>query len=111
MKLFYKPFAIFAHQIAARIGRAAFATIWEKVGSGAAPPAPTAGRVGLPRLAVATALEAATMAATAAVADQLAARVFHHLLGAWPTRPPATSEPGGGAGAAGAAAAAIATAE
>lgn len=87
MKLLYTPFSLFAHQLAGRIGKSAFAAIWGKVGSGEKPPAPTAGRLSLTAVAGSAALEAATMAATTAVVDQLTARFFHHLLGAWPKKP------------------------
>ena len=90
MKLVYKPFAIFAHQIAARAGKATFSAIWSKVGPGETPPRPTAGRLGLAYVAGSAALEAATMAAVGAVVDQLTARLFHHLIGAWPDKPEGT---------------------
>ena len=94
MKLVYKPFSIFAHQLAARAGKAAFGAIWNRVGPGEAPPAPTAGRLNLVYVAGSAALEAATMAAVGAVADQLSARVFHHLIGAWPQKPRDTEREG-----------------
>lgn len=87
MRLVYKPFSIFAHQLAARLGKDAFNAIWTRVGDGERPAPPTAGRLNLFEVASAAALEAATMAATTAVIDQLTARVFHHLLGAWPQKP------------------------
>jgi hypothetical protein len=88
MKLVYTPFSIFAHQIAARAGKAAFHSIWTRVSvSDTPPPSATAGRVNLVYVAGSAALEAATMAAVGAIVDQLTARAFHHLLGAWPTKP------------------------
>ena len=92
MKLVYMPFKVFAHQVATRAGKAAFGSIWSKVGPDEKPPAPTAGRRNLAYVAGSAALEAATMAAVAAVADQLAARAFHHLLGAWPEKPGSDEE-------------------
>jgi hypothetical protein len=92
MGLVYKPFSIFAHGIAARLGKETFAAIWMRVGDGDRPAQPTAGRLNLFAVASAAALEAATMAATTAVIDQLTARVFHHLLGAWPQRPQAAEQ-------------------
>jgi hypothetical protein len=94
MKLVYAPFSLFAHQLAGRVGKSAFAAIWRKVGSGERPPAPSAGRLSLTSVAGSAALEAATMAAATAVIDQLTARTFHHLLGAWPqkTKPPASPD-------------------
>ena len=94
MKLVYKPFSIFAHQLATRVGKSAFDAIWTNVRSGETPPVPTAGRVSLTYVAAAAALEAATMAAVAAVIDQLSARAFHSLVGAWPDKPPKTKEAG-----------------
>jgi hypothetical protein len=108
MKLFYRPFAIVAGVIGHRTGRTAFEAVWSHVGGEETPPSPRAGRVGLVQVAGTAALEAATIAAAAAVADQLVARIFHHLFGAWPESPPgpaesatadaAASSSGGGAG-------------
>ena len=89
MKVVYKPFSLFTRQIATRVGNTAFGAIWARVaGSSERPPNATAGHRSLVGVAGAAALEAATMAAVAAVADQLTARAFHHLLGAWPEKPP-----------------------
>ena len=87
MKLVYKPFAIIASGIGKRLGQAAFETLWGSIGEGERPPKPTAGELPLARVAAVAALEAATMAAAGAVVDQLAARAFHHLIGAWPDKP------------------------
>ena len=93
MKLLYKPFAIFAGVIGHRTGRTAFQAVWSHLGGEEEkPPSPRAGRVGLAQVAGSAALEAATIAATAAVFEQLAARVFHHLFGAWPEKPPQSAE-------------------
>jgi hypothetical protein len=91
MKLLFKPFEIFAGVIAHRTGRTAFQAMWSRMGE-EEPPSPLAGRVGLAQVAGSAALEAATIAAAAAMADQLAARVFHHLFGAWPEKPPEPTE-------------------
>jgi len=93
MKLLYKPFAIFAGVIGHRTGRTAFEAVWSHVGEDEKPPSPRAGRLGLAQVAGSAALEAATVAAIAAVFEQLAARVFHHLFGAWPEKPPEQTEP------------------
>jgi hypothetical protein len=87
VKLVYKPFSIFAGAISKKLGQSAFEALWARVGDGERPPKPTAGARPLARVATAAALEAATMAAAAAVVDQLAARAFHHLVGAWPDKP------------------------
>ena len=88
MKFVYKPFAMVARSVGSKLGEAAFAALWGKVGDREHPPKPTAGRVALPKLAAAAALEAATLAAIEASIDQLTARAFHHLIGAWPEKPP-----------------------
>jgi hypothetical protein len=85
VKFVYKPFQLVAHSVATKLGKSAFHTVWGRVGEGEQP---TAGHVSLPRVAAAAALEAATMAAVGAVVDQLTARSFHHLIGAWPEKPP-----------------------
>ena len=87
VKLVYKPFAIIASSIGKKLGQAAFESLWAAVGDGEQPTKPTAGHRPLAQVATAAALEAATMAAAGAVVDQLAARAFHHLIGAWPDKP------------------------
>src|SRR5215469_3725725 len=93
MKLLFKPFAILAGVIAHRTGRTAFEKMWSHVGEEEKPPSPLSGRIGLAEVAGSAAFEAATIAAIAAVIDQLAARVFHHLFGAWPEKPPEPEKP------------------
>lgn len=88
MKFVYKPFQLIAHSLATKLGKTAFHSVWARVGEGEQPPNPKAGPVSLPRVAAAAALEAATMAAVGAAIDQLTARSFHHLIGAWPEKPP-----------------------
>lgn len=93
MKLVYKPFSIFAKSVGTRLGKTAFDAVWDRVGPGPAPPSPTAGQVNLAYLAGSAALEAATMAAIAAVIDQLTARGFHYLIGAWPEKSRKADQP------------------
>jgi hypothetical protein len=83
MKLLYKPFSIVSGLVGARIGRKLFETVWDGVSDS---PKPSAGDpdAGLLALTAASALEAATLAASAALFNQLGARLFHHLFGAWP---------------------------
>jgi hypothetical protein len=88
MKLLYKPLGIITAALAHRIGRTAFQAVWSRVGEDALPPSPLAGRVGLAQVAGSAALEAATIATVSAVIEQLAARLFHHMFGAWPEKPP-----------------------
>lgn len=83
MKILYKPFAIIAAIIGARIGRSVFTTIWARIDS-AAPPEPTTEQAGMPKVVGAAALEAATMAGVGAAVDRVSARTFQHLTGFWP---------------------------
>ncbi len=85
MRLFYYPFSIVAGIIGARAGRKAFTTLWGEF-SDSPRPSPMARDVGLTTVAVSAALEGATMAASVAVAHQLAVRLFHHLFGVWPVK-------------------------
>ncbi len=88
MKLFYKPFALIAGLISARIGRSVFRSLWARVDD-RPPPAPGTGEASTAKVVGALALEGAVMAGTAAVVDRTSARVFHHLIGAWPEKRPA----------------------
>ena len=83
-RLAYLPFSLAAGMIGSLVGRRAFRAVWERIADQAGPPSPSAPELPLGRVALAAALEAATLAACAAVARQLAARVFHRLFGAWP---------------------------
>jgi hypothetical protein len=87
MKILYKPFALIASLIAARVGRSAFKAVWSKLDS-RDPPDPTQAGVSLPKVVGAAALEAATMAGVAAAVDRASATTFHHLTGIWPGKPP-----------------------
>jgi hypothetical protein len=86
MKLLFKPFGLIASRIAARIGRSLYKALWSE------PPDPEAPEARLPQVVGAAALEAATMAGVAAVADRMAARAFHHLTGVWPGKPAEKNE-------------------
>ncbi|WP_249021401.1 DUF4235 domain-containing protein [Conexibacter sp. S30A1] len=83
-RLAYLPFSVAAGAIGSFAGRRAFRAVWERISGQAGPPSPSTPELPLARVALAAALEAATLAAGAAVARQLAARVFHRLFGAWP---------------------------
>ena len=87
MRLLYKPFAMLAGVIAARLGRSIFRGLWSRIDSGE-PPGATAPNASLPRVVGAAALEAATMASVAAAADRVSARVFQRLTGVWPGKEP-----------------------
>ena len=83
VKLFYKPFAIIAGLIAARLGQSVFKTLWSKIDE-APPPPPTTADATLPKVVAAASLQAATMAGVAAAADRASAKSFHYLFGIWP---------------------------
>jgi Protein of unknown function (DUF4235) len=83
MKILYKPFALIAGVIGARVARGLFKALWARIDQ-EAPPKPTAGEGSLPKVVGAAALEAATMAAISAAFDRASARTFYHLFGVWP---------------------------
>jgi predicted DNA-binding transcriptional regulator YafY len=83
MRILYKPFAIIAAIIGAKLGRSTFKSLWAKIDA-AEPPAPTTPEASFPKVVGAAALEAATMAGVAAAIDRASARTFHHLTGIWP---------------------------
>jgi hypothetical protein len=86
-KLLYKPFAIIAGLIAARLGRGIFRGLWSKIDNDP-PPAPGTGDASTAKVVGAQALQAGVMAGVAAAVDRAFARSFHHLVGAWPEKPP-----------------------
>ena len=86
MKLLYKPFAIIAGLIAARLGRAVFRGLWSRVDE-AAPPDPTAADARMSKVVTAAALEAATMATVTAAVNRITAETFHYFTGFWPGKP------------------------
>jgi hypothetical protein len=83
MKLLYKPFAIIAGLIAARLGKSMFNGLWAQIDDAKPPTAVTEG-ASLPKVVGAQALRAATMAGVAATVDRTFARAFFHLTGIWP---------------------------
>jgi hypothetical protein len=85
MRILYKPFALIAAIIGARLGRSTFKTLWAKIDA-SEPPAPTTAGASLPKVVGAAALEAATMAGVAAAVNRASARTFHHLTGIWPAK-------------------------
>ncbi len=89
MNLLYKPFAVLAGVIGAKLGRSVFRSLWAKIDT-AEPPAPTTAEGSLPKVVGAAALEAATMAGVAAAVDRASARAFHYLIGIWPGENEAT---------------------
>jgi predicted DNA-binding transcriptional regulator YafY len=83
MRILYKPFAIVASLIGARLGRTAFKKLWTRIDA-ADPPEPTTAEATFPKVVAAAALEAATLAGVAAAVDRASARAFHYLTGIWP---------------------------
>jgi Protein of unknown function (DUF4235) len=83
MKILYKPFAIIAGLIGARVARSIFSAVWSRIDH-EEPPKPTTEEASLPKVVGAAALEAATMAGVGALVDRAGARAFHHLTGIWP---------------------------
>jgi hypothetical protein len=85
-KLFFTPFSIVFSLLGSIVGKRAFRAIWERVSDEPRPPSPKEPAQSLGRVAASAALQAATLAATTAVARQLAVRTFHHLFGVWPVK-------------------------
>lgn len=83
MKLLYKPFALIAGIIGAKLGQSIFKGVWAKL-DGSEPPKETTEDVSLGKVAGAKALEAATLAGTAAVVDRASRRSFQWLFGVFP---------------------------
>ena len=90
MKLLYKPYSIISKIIAAKAGQKAFTTLWSRF-SKSPKPSPKAPEADLGKVAISSALEGATLAATAAVVTQLSLRLFRHLFGVWPEKSKAQS--------------------
>lgn len=83
MKLLYKPLSLITGKVASKLGKATFHGLWSKLDD-REPPKPTAADAGIGKVLQAAILEAATMAAFAALADRAAAHAFRHLFGSWP---------------------------
>jgi hypothetical protein len=82
MKLLFRPFAIIAGVIAARLGRKAFEALWARIDDAPVPKAEIE-EVPLGKVVGAHALEAATMAGVAVAVDRGALRVFQHQTRFW----------------------------
>jgi len=85
MKLLYKPFSIVSRVLGARVGRQAFTTLWDGI-TDSPKPSPNDPEAGLLKITGSAALEAATLAASAALFNQLSSRLFHYLFGVWPDK-------------------------
>ncbi|MFZ0042203.1 MAG: DUF4235 domain-containing protein [Solirubrobacteraceae bacterium] len=86
MRFLYKPIAIIAGLISARIGKSVFTGIWSAIDD-EPPPTPKRPDAGVGKVVGAQALQAAVMAATAAAVDRAFAASFFHLFGIWPGKP------------------------
>jgi hypothetical protein len=84
MKVLYKPFGIATRMFRKRITQSASEAVWIQAGHPEGAPSPTAPDRTLASVALTAALDAAVPAGVGAVVDQLSARVFHSLFGAWP---------------------------
>lgn len=87
MKVLYMPARLVARLLGGIAGRKLYAGVWARISDTPRPPASAADQR-LWRVAAGAALKGAIASATIDVADQLTARVFHYLLGAWPAHPP-----------------------
>jgi hypothetical protein len=83
MKILYKPFAIIAGLIGARIANVIFRGLWSRVDD-SDPPKPTTAGASFGKVVGAAALEAATVAGVGAAVSRASARTFEHLTGIWP---------------------------
>jgi hypothetical protein len=87
MRLLYKVFSRVSGVLASRIGKAAFKSAWSKIDQ-EDPPKATNLDASLGKVVVGATLEAATMAATAAVVERVAASTFSYLFGVSPEPKP-----------------------
>jgi hypothetical protein len=87
MRLLYKPIALIAGLIAAKVGQATFKSLWARIDD-APPPKPGTGEGSMVKVVTGEALQAGVMAGVAAAVDRLFARGFHHIIGIWPKKPP-----------------------
>jgi hypothetical protein len=87
VRIFYKLFAKITGTFAARIGKSAFDSVWSRIDD-EAPPKPTRLDASLSKVVAGAALEAATMAVTAAIVERATASVFSYLFGISPEPPP-----------------------
>ncbi len=87
MKLLYKPFAIIAGLIAKRLSQSVFKSIWARIDE-EPPPLPGTGEGSTAAVVGAQALQGAIAFAAAAAVNRTTARLFHHLIGAWPEKRP-----------------------
>jgi xanthosine utilization system XapX-like protein len=83
MKFLYKPLALIAGLVGAKVGHSVFKTLWARIDAGE-PPKPTIEEASLGKVVGAAALEAAAVAGAKAATHRATARSFHYLTGVWP---------------------------
>lgn len=83
MKVLYKPFAVIAGIVGAKVGQRVFRVIWAKLDSGE-PPTPTRQDASTGKVVAAAALEAAAHSGAKAATTRATAHSFHYLTGFWP---------------------------
>ncbi len=83
MKLLYKPFAIIAALLGAKLGESAFKSVWSKLDN-ESPPTPTTADASWAKVLLAAVLGGATTAGVGAAVDRAGAQWFHYLTGIWP---------------------------
>lgn len=83
MKLVYKPFAIIATLLGAKLGESAFKGVWSLLDD-ESPPTPTTADTSWSKMLIAAVLGGATTAGVAAAVDRAGAAWFHYLTGIWP---------------------------
>src|SRR5437764_2652888 len=91
MKVLYKPFAVVAGIVGAKLGKRLFRALWAKLDSGE-PPAPTRREASTGKVVAAAALEAAAHSGAKAATTRATARSFHYLTGFWPGDKPEEEE-------------------
>jgi hypothetical protein len=87
MRLLYKPIAIIAGLISAKLGQSVFKSLWASIDDDPPPRADTPD-ASLGKVVGAQALEGAVMKAVAAGVDRVFANSFFHLFGIWPGKRP-----------------------
>ena len=91
MKVLYKPFAVIAGIVGAKLGERTFRALWAKLDSDE-PPKPTLRETTTGKVVAAAALEAAVHSGAKAATTRATARSFYYLTGFWPGDEAKTAE-------------------
>ena len=91
MKVLYKPFAVIAGIVGAKLGERAFRALWAQLDSDE-PPKPTLRETTTGKAVAAAALEAAVHSGAKAATTRATARSFYYLTGFWPGDEAKTAE-------------------